>query len=974
MLIQPSTVSRGGTASDSRSATIAPAPQGRWGSLDVSGESGVVPSLSNNTRHGTRANDNNKIKDTQQNSSLQHRKPASTIPGAGQLPNATTVPGALPRLAAADLAASADPGSDPPILVADAETLGKIGRDRNYPPNGNYQLTVPCIDGGQLRSIGNDTHPFTGSLHGEKGTIDNLRNCLMKTMAGEGLVYDLRFTGANITSTGPTAVVACQIKGNARVSNIRVENAHVSTCGDRAYGGVVAGLVEGKVDNAMAVNCTVQTSGEFAHAGIGAGKVDSGGTVANTTAVNCQVNTSDSYAFAAIGAGAVSNGTVTNTRALDCTVETSGDIKSDAGIGAGHGVESRVTDTTAVNSTVTTSGQGSIAGIGAGWFDGGTVTGTTAVNCHVTTNGTTASAGIGGGQVGEFKKDTAVTNTVAEHCHVKTVKARANAAIGAGRVIGGTVTGTKAVNCTISTEGKYGTAGIGAGAVEDSRVANTTALNCELKTTGNRGSAGLGAGKVVRGNVTDTTAVHCKVETFGYGHDYGANGGIGAGIIEQAGIVDRTTAFNCTIKTKKKWGQAGIGAGAAYSGTVANSTAVHCRVETQGYLADAAIGTGFVTDDVTVANTLAVNSNVTTTGLEADAGFGAGEEGTVTDTTAVNSTIKISGDHAQTHIDSTRVCNTYANDFLLPDSPGVCPLDNVCEPLAHPLLLADCQPDSEYLDRLGMPGNFNSDFYSIETLTTPDLHCPAPLTTAMAAPTATATAGKTTGAFTETTLPVANPASPVTLTTGMARSTGIAISGPSASETLGTAMALSTTRPTPVKKTLAEVSGSTTAFSGPPSGPTGIAQPTVTMPPLRKTVPASTITSTRLPTSTSEPLTTADALTTPTVAPLASSLSAWAILGITLGPSLVLAGFVVACIYRYYHRPFTYRPGGSHASHTERTSLVQLLSEPLADAYEMADIAAGNHLGQESSFFNQEQAQEDVEDVEGVNARERPLS
>ncbi|MBO9497643.1 hypothetical protein J7438_26670, partial [Thalassotalea sp. G20_0] len=192
---------RSGTASDSRLTTIPSIePQGRWGSLDVSRKSGVVPFLPDNTRDGTQENDNDKIKDTQQNSSQQHRKPASIAPGSGHL--VTAVLGALSGLAAVGLAASATPDSDQPIDVADAKTLSKIGRYPRYPLNGTYRQIVPCIDGGQLQSIGDETHPFTGIFHGENRTIGNLRHCLIKNLAGEGRVDRLRFTDANIMSTG----------------------------------------------------------------------------------------------------------------------------------------------------------------------------------------------------------------------------------------------------------------------------------------------------------------------------------------------------------------------------------------------------------------------------------------------------------------------------------------------------------------------------------------------------------------------------------------------------------------------------------------------------------------------------------------------------------------------------------------------------------------------------------------------------
>ncbi|WP_257294535.1 hypothetical protein, partial [Endozoicomonas sp. YOMI1] len=646
---------------------------GRWGSLDVSRESGVVPFL---TRDGTQENDNDKIKDTQQNSSQQHRKPTSTAPGSGHLPNAAAVLGALTGLAAVGLAASATRDSDPPIPVADAKTLGEIGRNPNYPPNGTYRQTVPCIDGGQLQSIGNETHPFTGIFHGENGTIGNLRHCLIKNLAGEGLVVRLRLTNANITSKGPAAVVACEISENATISNIRVENAHVSTSGRKAYGGVVAGIAKGKVDNTMAVNCTVRTSGKLARGGVVAGIAK--GKVDNTRAVNCKVLTSGESAHAGVGAGMVDHGTVADTRAVNCKVRTSGRLAK--------------------------------AGVGAGRVNRGTVADTTAVKCNIITEKVRADAAIGAGHV----NNGTVANTTAVDCHVKTGGDEAYAAIGAGHLRTGIVTYTKALDSTVNTTGIFGSAGIGSGAVENGNVANTTAVDCHVETVGK-----------------------------------GANAAVGTGSIKGRSLVERTTALSCTVKTKKYLGRAGIGAAIAYDGgTVAWSTAVNCNVTTAGDMANAAIGIGELEKSATAANTLAVNSNVATNGTRAYAGIGAGRVNetngntvTVTDTTAVNCRIEALGLEAEADIVSnhTRVCNTYLIDMVndrVFNSPGICPLDldDVCKPVAHPLslLLPDCQPKQEYLDQLGMPRNFSSDFFSVETLPMAsaipfsDLPCPAP--------------------------------------------------------------------------------------------------------------------------------------------------------------------------------------------------------------------------------------------------------
>ncbi|MGO0306924.1 hypothetical protein ACTL6P_09990 [Endozoicomonas acroporae] len=114
-------------------------------------------------------------------------------------------------------------------------------------------------DNSPSQSIGNDTHPFTGILRGkeEKRTIGNLRNCLVKTLAGEGCVDSLRFTGANITSTGSTGVVACKISDQATVSNICVDMANVFDT----------------VADTTAVNCHVESTGSGGGAGVGAGLI-----------------------------------------------------------------------------------------------------------------------------------------------------------------------------------------------------------------------------------------------------------------------------------------------------------------------------------------------------------------------------------------------------------------------------------------------------------------------------------------------------------------------------------------------------------------------------------------------------------------------------------------------------------------------------------------------------------------------------
>ncbi|WP_422459770.1 hypothetical protein [Endozoicomonas sp. ALB115] len=567
-MIEPSAVSRVGTAGDRQPVTtMSIQPQGRWGSLAVFRESGVEPLLPDNTPDRTLINDN----DEDNNRSL-HRRQTASLARAGQRPNAAVVPGGLSGLATAGMAATVNRNNDPWIAVADAETLGKIGHDPDYPLNGNYQQTVAYIDGGQLRqSIGNDTHPFTGILRGkeEKRTIGNLRNCLVETLAGEGRVDSLRFTGANITSTGSTGVVACKISDQATVSNICVDNARVVAFGKKAIGGIIGGDVSGTVVNTMAVNSNVQVdssrSRSSGKAGIGAGRL-TGGKVVNTTAVNCTVAATAGGA-AGIGAGHLGgHGTIANTTAVNCKVVTPDYGK--AGIGVGYLQVGSLANTTAVNCKVATRRGGS--GIGAGWLDHhiSRVTNTTAVNCQVENAGADisgfsgiGSAGIGVGRAHVF--DT-VADTTAVNCQVVTSGENGDAGIGVGRAsVGGAVVDTTAVNSTVVASGQGGRAGIGAGRVlfNLATVANTTAVNCHVESTGPGGGAGIGAGLVRRNTVSETIA--------------------------------NTTALNCTVLASGKEATAGIGVGDIDSGgTVVSTTAINCQVDSLGEDSTAAVGGG----------------------------------------------------------------------------------------------------------------------------------------------------------------------------------------------------------------------------------------------------------------------------------------------------------------------------------------------------------------------------------------------
>ncbi|MBO9496846.1 hypothetical protein J7438_22560 [Thalassotalea sp. G20_0] len=418
--------------------------------------------------------DKEKTSKAPQNTRQKTTKSVTNTQRFGQLPKTSLALGALAGFSAVGASSVSNPGTDDWVDVADEGTLGNICNNTESCSR-NYRLTRD-IDGGQLtRSIGNESVPFTGQLNGQGHTIGNLSRCLVENLKG-GRIDNLTLSDANITSSAPAGVAACEISGDAMVSNIQVARAEVTT-----------------------------NSG---HAAIGVGRVE-GGTLTNTAAVNCTVKTSGHNAFAGIGVGSLRNGAVANTAAVNCIVETDTADMS-AGVGAGFSFEGIVTNTTAVYCHVKTLGRNADAGIGAGSQYKGTVTNTAAVKCEVETSHASANAGIGAGE----SKDSTVSYTKAVDCKVTTGKKQASAGIGVGLNEGtGNITDTTAVRCKVKTSGREAFAGIGAGDHQSTGIIDlTTVLDCTVVTEGPDADAGIDAGRSSgKANVRGTLAIGTNV-------------------------------------------------------------------------------------------------------------------------------------------------------------------------------------------------------------------------------------------------------------------------------------------------------------------------------------------------------------------------------------------------------------------------------------------------------------------------------
>ena len=450
--------------------------------------------------------DKDKTRVVQADKRQQANKPAAAAMGAAQLPTVAFALGAMSCLATAEAQSI--------IEVADAETLGKIGRDPSYPLDGRYRQSSDIDGSGLSQSIGNRSHPFTGQYDGQCHTIDNLQRCLVQTLKDGGRVDSLRFTRANINSTETTGVVACEILDNAVASNIQVEDACVATSGDEKFAGIGAGYVRGAVTNMTVVNGMVTTSGTKAHAGISAGKLEGkDSAVTGSVSVNCKVSTFGDGSKSGIGAGHLQNGTVTGTLAVDSEVVAEGEDTA-TGIGAGHVNAGTLVGTTGVNSKVSTNGKDSYAAVGAGLVDHrGIVNETTGVCSQVI--GITSYVGIGVGAVAVGT----VNNTVAVRCLSLTSGIAAFAGIGAGFASVNKdwsersfIDRTTSVNSTVSTSGS---AGIGVGADSyGTSVSNTLAVYSKVLAPS--ADAGIAVGERYRGSVVyNTWAIECVIQDSG---------------------------------------------------------------------------------------------------------------------------------------------------------------------------------------------------------------------------------------------------------------------------------------------------------------------------------------------------------------------------------------------------------------------------------------------------------------------------
>ena len=315
-----------------------------------------------------------------------------------------------------------------PIEINDTETFNRIGQSADYPTHAHY-LQTSNLNGSQFNS--NTSLIFSGHYDGQNHVIEDLPACLFQHL--RGTVRNLHLTRARISADDQSAgVVACKMSDASTIDNITVSDSQVATrgpamagiiCGERAglanqitrvevtnssvstqgngaHAGVIAGQCHGQTHQAAIHNSQASTEGYGACAGVGGGTVK--GRLAEATFTCSRAATNGTEAKAGIGAGAVSYGRVGPMTVIDGEVHARG-RRANAGIGAGDiDLFGAVGDINVLKSNVLTEGRHADAGIGAGSLDAvrfARAYGVRSIGCQARSEGDQAHAGISIGSI-----------------------------------------------------------------------------------------------------------------------------------------------------------------------------------------------------------------------------------------------------------------------------------------------------------------------------------------------------------------------------------------------------------------------------------------------------------------------------------------------------------------------------------------------------------------------------------------------
>ena len=418
---------------------------------------------------------------------------------------------ALDNLAgAAAVPKSGERGSpQDPILVLNSETLSRIGRDKNYPPNAHYLQNDSFS-----HEIKRPGALFSGHYDGGCHTISGLQTCLFSEIGRHGVVRNLRLY--NITffedSLPAQGVLACTMAPFSTARDIQVERVKVE---NQASGGqddptATGALVGHQHHSALIIgvdlrDCDVTGKGSYTATGAVGGWID--GQLREVNVSACQVRSTAKGSPTGIGAGLLRG------QIKDLVVNGSDSIaknsEADAGIGAGIVMpNSSIERMSVIGSKAMTEGRDGSAGVGGGLVNGD-LDQLTVVNSSVRTSKAGGFAGIGGGQVGNLGR---VSNMFCVKSLVETSGEVASAGVIAGS-LSGKAREVTSVECEVYSDGNNARAGVGVG-INDGEIHNFISVRDRVQRRDNSSDPVTGVNRgTLQGISLQNTTVNGQLET-----------------------------------------------------------------------------------------------------------------------------------------------------------------------------------------------------------------------------------------------------------------------------------------------------------------------------------------------------------------------------------------------------------------------------------------------------------------------------
>ncbi|MDP0563683.1 MAG: hypothetical protein QS721_15720 [Candidatus Endonucleobacter sp. (ex Gigantidas childressi)] len=396
------------------------------------------------------------------------------------------------------------------IGISNVTELNLIGNHRDYPNYGRYKLTASF----NVKNFTGPIHVFTGDFNGNCETIDELPCCLIKTLAGKGIVQNINFNNVNTRNAECDPAVANTMYDESIVRFIKIANSQFEGGGSYFKEdsgdfegnaiGMVSNVMRGasSFDNVMIANSTLNGLSGVKYAGgvVGAAH-NMGSEVFKARIVN--VNITGSGKDARIGgvAGMMLGIEIKEAYIGNTIVKGAGQESFVAGV-AGDSDRSSIQNVTVIDSSISGKYAGGIVGVSRH---------NTVSLCHVIrteVSGRFVGGVIGSGDGSKMEHATVASSTIIADTYAPS----AGGGIGYARDITAvdlTVIDT-VIDVVIKPSEYQSEVGGGFGKSESGvQFSNTMIIKTNLSIDGDDGvlSAGWGVGKMTGSGAYEQLAV-----------------------------------------------------------------------------------------------------------------------------------------------------------------------------------------------------------------------------------------------------------------------------------------------------------------------------------------------------------------------------------------------------------------------------------------------------------------------------------